>query len=209
VTLETYLAYLAMVLIFFAHPPGPSQMLFVAGALRHSVRRALPVMAGDLSANALQILAAGFGLAGVIAASATAFAVVKWVGIAYLVWIGIRIIRDAGSGPRREAPRAGQLFRRGFMTSAANPYAVVFFAALFPQFLDPSLPLLPQIVILGATYLVIDGTILLLMGIAAERLSSAAGGRFARRLAWLPGAGLIAAAGALALRGLPEPEPGR
>ncbi len=206
-TPETYLAYLATVLVFFAHPPGPSQMLFVAGSMRHGLRSALPIMAGDLSANALQIVAAGFGLAGAIAASATAFGVVKWLGIAYLVWVGLRIILDAGrfSGPRA-APRTGELFRRGFMTSAANPYAVVFFAALFPQFLDPAMPLMPQIVVLGVTYLAIDGTILLLMGGAAERLSRALGGQFERWLGFVSGLGLIAAAGALALRGTPEPQ---
>ena len=206
-TIETYLAYLATVLIFFAHPPGPSQMLFVAGAMRHGLKRATPIMAGDLSANSLQILAAGFGLAGLIAASATAFSVVKWAGIAYLVWVGIRIIRDSRrSGGPREAPSTGQLFRRGFLTSAANPYAVVFFAALFPQFLDPALPLVPQIAILGVTYLVIDGTILLLMGGAAERISRALGGTFERWLGIASGLGLIAAAVALAVRGLPDPE---
>ena len=94
----------------------------------------------------------------------------------------------------------------GFLTSAANPYAVVFFAALFPQFLDPALPLVPQIAILGVTYLVIDGTILLLMGGAAERISRALGGTFERWLGIASGLGLIAAAVALAVRGLPEPE---
>ncbi|MEM6824137.1 MAG: LysE family transporter [Pseudomonadota bacterium] len=206
-TIETYLAYLATVLIFFAHPPGPSQMLFVAGAMRHGLRRATPILAGDLSANGLQIIAAGFGLAGLIAASATAFAAIKWAGIAYLLWVGLRIILDARRGSAtREAPNRGQLFRRGFLTSAANPYAVVFFAALFPQFLDPALPLIPQIAILGITYIVIDGAILLLMGGAAERISRALGGAFERWLGYASGAGLIAAAAALALRGLPEPE---
>lgn len=204
-TVETYLAYLATVLLFFAHPPGPSQILFVAGAMRHGTRRALPIMAGDLSANTVQILVAGFGLAGLIAASATAFAIVKWAGIAYLVWIGIRIIRDARPpGHSRGIPRAGDLFRRGFMTSAANPYAVVFFAALFPQFLDPTRPVLLQIAMLGVTYLVVDGTILLLMGGAAERLSRALGGKVAHWLGWFSGAGMIAAAATLAVRGLPE-----
>lgn len=207
---ETYLVYLATVLIFFAHPPGPSQMLFIAGAMRHGLRRATPIMAGDLSANALQILAAGFGLASLIAASATAFAAVKWAGIAYLVWVGVRIIRDARRPQKaNHAPGKGELFRRGFLTSAANPYAVVFFAALFPQFLDPSLPLVPQIAILGMTYIVIDGAILLAMGGAAAQIARALGGTFERWLGIASGLGLIAAAAALAIRGLPDAEPSR
>ncbi|MEO1773329.1 MAG: LysE family translocator [Pseudomonadota bacterium] len=203
-TYETYLLYLGTVLIFFAHPPGPSQLLYIAGSLRHGPTRALPIVAGDLSANTLQILAAGFGLAGLIATSATAFAVVKWLGVAYLVYVGIKIMRDAGRGGQMAPPAPGRLFRQGFLTSAANPYAVIFFAALFPQFLDPTQPLLAQIAILGVTYLVIDGTLLLLMGGAAARLSRLLGSRFERWLGRLSGGALILTAGALALRGTPE-----
>ncbi len=206
-TLETYLLYLATVLIFFAHPPGPSQLLYIAGSLRHGPRRALPIVAGDLSANSLQILAAGFGLAGLIATSATAFSIVKWLGVAYLIYVGLRILRDAGRAREAQPPAAGRLFRQGFMTSAANPYAVIFFAALFPQFLNPAQPLLPQIAILGTTYIVIDGALLLLMGGAAARLSRLLGGAFERWLGRLSGVALIVTAGLLALRGTPDPSP--
>lgn len=203
---ETYLLYLGAVLVFFAHPPGPSQLLFVGGSIQHGVRRALPIMAGDLSANSVQIGIAGFGLASLISMSAGAFWLIKWAGIAYLVWIGISMIRDAGSirGPRRTPPRS-HLFRKGFLTSAANPYAVVFFAALFPQFIDPMLPVTPQILILGLTYLIIDGVILLLMGATAVRLVAFLGSQAELWLARLSGIGLIAAALALATRGEWEP----
>ena len=87
------------------------------------------------------------------------------------------------------------------MTSAANPYAVVFFAALFPQFIDPTIAVLPQVVILGLTYLVIDGAILLAMGASAARLVAALGSNFRKWLSIISGAGLIAAATAIALRG--------
>ena len=204
---ETYLLYLATVLVFFAHPPGPSQLLFAAGSLRHGARRALPIMAGDLSANALQILAAGFGLVGLITLSAEAFAAVKWIGVAYLVWMGVRIIRSAGrGGSGTAAPDRRRLFRQGFLTSAANPYAVVFFAALFPQFIDPTHALTPQIAVLAATYLVIDGAILLAMGAAAARLASALGGGFERWMGRVSGATLI---GTAVLIGLRDAEPAR
>ena len=203
-TIETYLLYLATVLIFFAHPPGPSQLLYIAGSLRHGPKQAMPIIAGDLSANSLQILAAGFGLAGLIATSATAFSIVKWLGVAYLIYVGIRIFRDAGRAREARPPAPGRLFRQGFMTSAANPYAVIFFAALFPQFLDPSQALLPQIAILGITYIVIDGTILLLMGGAAAKLSSLLGGTFERWLGRMSGIALILTAAVLAMRGTPE-----
>ncbi len=80
--LETYLAYLVAVLIFFAHPPGPSQLLFVAHSMRLNVKKAMPTLAGDLTANSLQIMIAGFGLAGLIQLSATFFLTIKWLGVA-------------------------------------------------------------------------------------------------------------------------------
>ena len=201
-TIETYIVYLGTVLIFFAHPPGPSQLLFIGGSVQHGLRRALPILAGDLSANAIQIVISGFGLASLIALSASAFTMLKYLGVAYLIWIGVRMIRDASHARAiRPAPSRGALFRRGFMTSAANPYAVVFFAALFPQFIQADASVAPQVAILGITYLVIDGSILVLMGAFATRLMSALGSRFERWLSITSGVGLILAAIAIALRG--------
>lgn len=204
-TIETYLLYLATVAVFFAHPPGPSQILFMAGSMQHGVRRAVPILAGDLSANALQIMIAGFGLVGLVALSAGFFTAVKWAGIVYLVYLGLRMILTARApSGTPSAPRRTALFRQGFVTSAANPYAVVFFAALFPQFIDPGLPIAPQVAILGVTYLVIDGAILILMGAMSARLFALLGSRFARWTGIVSGLGLLGAAALLALRGEPE-----
>ena len=75
--------------------PGPSQLLMLSNSGAHGFRRGLATAAGDLTANALQMLAAGLGLAAVIAASATALSVIKWAGVAYLIWLGVRMIRKA------------------------------------------------------------------------------------------------------------------
>lgn len=171
-TAETYLLYLGVLAAFFLHPPDTSQLLMVSNSLRHGLRRGLATAAGDLTANSLQMIAAAFGLTALIATSADALSVVKWLGVAYLLWIGLRLMlshpeerRIGGGAPARLAV----LFRQGFLTSSANPYAVVFFGALFPQFIDPALPILPQLAILGVTYLVVDGTFLVLWGWAATR----------------------------------------
>ena len=168
-TLETYLLYLGVVAVFFATPPDTSQLLIMSNSLRHGLRRALATVAGDLSANTIQMTLAAFGLTAIVAASAGALSVVKWLGVAYLIWIGLQLIF---AKPRAEGPAAGargRLFRQGFLTSTANPYAVVFFGALFPQFIDSAAPVLPQLLILGVTYLVVDGVILVLWGWAAVR----------------------------------------
>ncbi len=168
-SLETYLVYLGVLAAFFATPPDTSQLLIVSNSLRHGLRRSMATVAGDLSANALQMTLAAFGLTAVIAASADALWVVKWAGVAYLVWIGLRLMLSRGLADAAGAAHGGRLFRQGFVTSTANPYAVVFFGALFPQFIDPGLPLWPQLLILGLTYLVVDGLILLVWGWAATR----------------------------------------
>jgi len=174
VSAETYLLYLGAVAVFFATPPDTSQLLIVSNAMKHGLRRSLWVISGDLSANVLQMTAAAFGLAAIIATSAQAFGWIKWLGVAYLVWIGVQLmLSHGGQGPEQASPepRRPGLFRMGFVTSMTNPYAVVFFAAFFPQFIDPTVPILPQLVILGVTYLVVDGATLVLWGWAGERVA--------------------------------------
>lgn len=187
---ETYLLYLAAVAVFFATPPDTSQLLIVSNAMKHGLRRSLWVIAGDLSANVLQMTAAAFGLAAIIATSAQAFGWIKWLGVAYLVWIGLRLmLAREGPGQAQPAVKATGLFRVGFLTSMTNPFAVVFFAALFPQFIDTAAAVLPQLVILGATYLLVDGVTLVLWGWA--------GARVAQRLARISMTGLNRISGGL------------
>jgi threonine/homoserine/homoserine lactone efflux protein len=171
-TLETYIAYLAVVAVFFMTPPGPSQVLMISNSLRHGWKRSIATICGDLTANALQMLAAGFGLAVLISNSATTMIVIKWLGVAYLVFIGIRTFRAPPPDLSLHGARATsfkRLYFQGFLTSASNPKAVLFFAALFPQFIDPSLAIWPQLIILGTTYLLVDGVLLVAWGAGAER----------------------------------------
>jgi len=174
--METYLIYLAAVAVFFATPPDTSQLLIISNSVRHGLRRSAYTIAGDLTANSLQMTGAAFGLASIIATSASAFIWIKWLGVAYLVWIGMQLIRSKdqpGAVTADTSCQSFRLFRQGFVTSMANPFAVVFFGALFPQFIDPSMPVLPQLFILGVTYLVVDGIILLLWGWLGVRAATA------------------------------------
>jgi homoserine/homoserine lactone efflux protein len=170
---ETYLIYLA---VFFATPPDTSQLLIISNSVCYGLRKSAYTIAGDLSANCLQMTGAAFGLAAIIATSATAFSVIKWLGVAYLIYIGIQLFRSRDDVNDVDANQSGQafrLYRQGFVTSMANPFAVVFFGALFPQFIDPALAILPQLLILGVTYLIVDGAILLLWGWLGVRAASA------------------------------------
>lgn len=161
--LEIWTLYIATVLALMS-TPGPSQLLMLSNSGVHGFRRALATAAGDLTANALQMLAAGLGLAAILTAWGAALTVIKWAGVAYLIWLGVRMIRRAKpddpalTGAPQATLRA--LWLQGFITSASNPKAIVFFAALFPQFISADLAFWPQFLILSATYIVIDGLFL-------------------------------------------------
>ena len=200
---DTWLLYVGTVLIFMS-TPGPSHLLMLSVSATNGFHRSLATAAGDLSANALQIMAAGLGLAAFVSGFRYGFALIKWAGVAYLVWIGLRQIiasfRDHRQAAEMKPASLQQLWLRGFVTSAANPKAVVFFAALFPQFLTTEQPLAPQIATLGATYLFIDGCFLTTYGRAAswitKRLRS-------QQIVWVErvaGLGLIVAAIMLGLK---------
>lgn len=160
---DTWLTYLGVILLFMS-TPGPSHLLMISVGMNNSFKRSLATAAGDLSANVIQMCLAAFGLAAVLMSSQYGFLVIKWVGVTYLAWMGLRQILASfknKSGAKVVPKRSlSQLWTTGFVTSAANPKAVVFFAALFPQFIDSSLPLTGQLLVLGSTYLVVDGLFL-------------------------------------------------
>ena len=173
---ETWILYVATVLALMS-TPGPSQLLMLSNSSRFGFRKSLYTAMGDLTANWLQMLAAGLGLAALIAASGTALSVIKWFGVAYLVWLGLRMILSArpdGRVSEAEGTSASRhtLWLQGFVTSAANPKAVVFFASLFPQFISADLAFWPQFLILSATYIMIDGMFLSAYGYGASWIAS-------------------------------------
>lgn len=188
-------------------------MLGSAHGMRYGARGTLPTIAGDLSANTLQMIAAAIGLGAIITNSASAFTVVKWAGVAYLAWMGVNHLRHATRDVDQPDTGAGlnawSRYAQGFVTSASNPKAVVFFAALFPQFADPAAatsPVWAQFVILGAVFLVIDGLSVLLYAATAGQLSGwlSRRGRITTQRRFT-GLALLGAAGLLAAKGAPAP----
>lgn len=203
--LEVWLAYVGVLVVFMA-TPGPSHLLIMSIGLTHGFRRSLATTAGDLSANTLQMALAGLGLAAALMASQRVFLVLKWAGIAWLVWMGIKQIRRAlAKGKVASTDSQGvslvRLWLTGFLTSAANPKAIVFFAALFPQFIEPDSALLPQLLALGASYLMVDGLFLVTYGKLAGAFHQRANGTGQRIMGILSGLGLIGSAIILGVRG--------
>jgi homoserine/homoserine lactone efflux protein len=167
--------------------PGPNVALIVANSVAYGTRYGLLTLAGTSSAMVPQLLLVGLGMAALLGNLGSWFEVLRWVGAAYLVFLGIRQWRAPPQDLARVAaqPRsARRIYLRGLLVSLTNPKTLFFFGAFFPQFVASGRPAGPQIVVLSLTFLVVA---LLLDGVwamAAGRLRPllAANGRLRNRI---------------------------
>lgn len=207
-SLQHWLLYVSVVLAVIV-TPGPSAALCLTHGASHGVWRATATVLGGMAASLSLMSLSALGLGAAIAASTTLFLAIKFAGAAYLIWLGIGMWRapaapDAAGGAPAAAPapraRWARLWRQGFLVGIGNPKDLLFFGALFPQFLDPAKPMAPQFAVLAATWLAVDG--LAMTGYAAlgtrigPALRRSGAGRLFNRLT---GGAFIAAGGALAV----------
>lgn len=173
--IATWLSFVGTVIIL-AMTPGPSVLLATANSMKYGRSKTVGTILGDLSANLCQIILASIGLAAIAISSGELFQLIKWCGVLYLIYIGIAKIlsRPKITLQTDEVKERSwsKLYFEGFLMSAANPKAIVFFAALFPLFINEAYPIFPQIVILAITFLVIDGISLLIYASFASQLKS-------------------------------------
>jgi len=153
-----WLAFLITATVM-AFVPGPA-VLYVAGqGVRHGAKKAVAANLGILSGNAVWFAASAVGLATLIAVAAPLFIVIKWLGVAYLAWLGLCAWRDAvrGTGSltiARPVPTGLRMWRQGVLLQLANPKAILFFTALLPQFIDTAHAIAPQVFVLAVTSIV-------------------------------------------------------
>lgn len=182
-SLHLWLGYL-LALSLLSLAPGPSAVLAMAHGLNYGARRALPTVCGMESAVIVMMLAAGGGAGALLAASPAAFFAVKLVGALYLMWLGFRQWHAPVHGayakenalqnpPENAAPELNARGRwlAGFLCNISNPKGIVFMAAMLPQFLQPTRPIAPQLAILIATTIVIDGAVMAGYAAIAARLA--------------------------------------
>ena len=166
--LETWLAY-TLVTTTFLLIPGPTIILVISYSLLRGrqavIALVLGVGLGDLTAMSLSFLGVGVLLQTV----AIAFYLIKWLGAAYLIWLGIKMWLSASEFTDRDKKHRshawGEIFSSAYITTALNPKSIVFFLAFIPQFIEPELPFTTQVVILGATFFVL--AIISVLGYAA------------------------------------------
>jgi len=139
------LAYL-VVATALALAPGPDVMFVIANGMRHRAKGAIAAALGIGAGSALHATAAAIGVSAIIAASPLAFDILRYLGAAYLAWLGLQALRAAFSGSGiGEAPAAATavsawtVFRRGLITNLLNPKVVIFYLALLPQFVSVEL----------------------------------------------------------------------
>jgi homoserine/homoserine lactone efflux protein len=199
--LSTWLAFFAASWAI-SISPGPGALAAMSAGLNHGFRLGYATTLGLVLGIWSQLLVVGVGLGALLATSATAFTVVKWLGVGYLVWLGVQQWR-APARPLAElradaaAVTVGSLMRRGWVINAVNPKGTVFLLAVVPQFIELQQPLLPQYLVIGLTLgfsdmVVMAGYTALASRVLAE-LKSASHMRVLNRVF----GGLFVAAGAL------------
>jgi len=155
--------------------PGPNGLLALTHGALHGRRKALYTIFGGASGFIAVIALSMFGIGALLKASLTWLTVMKWVGGAYLVWLGVQVWRSPpiGIDIRRSAEsRAGwSLFRQGAFSALTNPKGLLFFAAFLPQFIDPARSLFVQFVIMAATFAVIEIVTEVFIASMAHRIS--------------------------------------
>ncbi|RZS37163.1 threonine/homoserine/homoserine lactone efflux protein [Herbihabitans rhizosphaerae] len=193
-----------------AMTPGANNLLGMHHAIRHGALRALTGLSGRLVAMALMIAAVAAGLGPLLASSELALTIIKWAGVAYLVYLGVRILVNTWRhGPGELGPLADEdavkslfpLVRKEFLVCAGNPKAVLIMTAFLPQFVESARgPVALQVALLGLVYLVAElaaGTVFVLVGgiIRSVRMSVRAQRNVDRGtgLALLGVAGMLAA----------------
>ncbi|MBB3999797.1 LysE family translocator [Aureimonas pseudogalii] len=159
-TIEHWLAFTAASAVLLAIP-GPTILLVVSHALTHGRRVARASVAGVALGDFTAMTASMLGLGALLATSAVLFTTLKWLGAAYLVYLGLKLWRAPVAEDARpeEDPReetsALRIFLHTYAVTALNPKSLVFFVAFLPQFLDASAPLAPQMIVFEATFLVL------------------------------------------------------
>ncbi|MGM1059083.1 LysE family translocator [Saccharothrix sp. Mg75] len=184
--------------VLVALTPGANNLLGMHHALHHGPAKALTAVLGRVAAFSAMVAAAVAGLGPVLAASEVALTVLKWVGVAYLLHLGLRVLLAPGEA--KPAAHGGAPLRKEFLVAISNPKALLVFTAFVPQFVDPARgPVAAQLALLGAVYLVAEvvaGTAYVLAGAGIRRAGLTK--RAKARLDRGTGVVLLGMAGALA-----------
>ena len=173
---ELWIVYVAAA-VGLSLTPGPNGLLALTHGVRFGVGRAVFTVAGGVTGFVVLMAASLAGLGALLAASERAFTVVKWIGAAYLVYLGIRLwsapppaVEPGAAGGSVDARRT-HLFLQGFAVAVSNPKALIFIAAFLPQFMVPGASYGMQLVVLAGTFAVVEFVYELAVAASAQRVA--------------------------------------
>jgi threonine/homoserine/homoserine lactone efflux protein len=186
--------------------PGPTVLLALSNGTRFGLKVACLGMLGAVAADVTLVTMVGFGLGALLVASEVLFQTVKWLGVVYVAFVGVSLIRagaEAGEEGRLlddvQEPTRAAAFSKSFVVAMSNPKYYLFMSAFLPQFIDSALPQFPQYALLGAIIAAIDLAVMsayALLGVRAVRIFPRSGVLWLNRLS---GGALMALAGSIAL----------
>ena len=170
-TLAIWLGFL-LAAILIAVTPGPGAVISMSTGMRQAYWAALTAILGLQAAILVHLLIVALGLGALLAASETAFSLVKLLGAVYLVWLGIQKWRAPAIPVDANMPAVGRrgLFLQGVLVNLTNPKAIIFIGALVPQFVDPAQPQIPQYLLIALTLCLTDLAVMSGYALAAVRL---------------------------------------
>lgn len=171
-SLNNWLLY-TLAAIGLSLTPGPNGLLALTHGALFGARRTIATILGGSLGFALVIALSMFGIGALLAASVGLLVVLKWLGGAYLVWLGIQVWRSPSIAVSRSTDIGGSpwwLFRAGLLSAVSNPKGILFFVAFLPQFIEPQSSLLLQFVIMASTFVVIEFFYELMVASLADRV---------------------------------------
>lgn len=201
-SIEHWLAFVVASAILLAIP-GPTILLVISYGLGHGRKFAAATVAGVALGDFTAMTASMLGLGALLAASATIFTALKWIGAAYLIYLGIKLWRaPVAHGETGEVPAKNEaalrIFLHAYVVTALNPKSIIFFVAFLPQFLDTTRPVLMQMIIFETTFLILAtlnaGTYALMAAMARQTIRKPKVQRIVNRTGrtLMIGAGLLA-----------------
>lgn len=171
--ISTWLVY-ALAAAGLSLTPGPNGLLALTHGALYGTRKTIATIFGGSAGFAFVIAASMFGIGALLKASVELLTVLKWVGGAYLIWLGIQVWRSEPIGVEKtsqpKAIRRGSMFRAGLLSASTNPKGILFFVAFLPQFIDPNRSLPVQFLIMAATFVVIEFCYELLVAGLADKI---------------------------------------
>ncbi len=201
--LDTWLIYL-LATIGLSLSPGPNGLLALTHGALHGRGKAIYTILGGVAGFVIVIALSMFGIGALLKASVGWITVLKWVGGAYLVWLGIQVWRAPPialeTGSAAGDARGAVLCRQGLLSALTNPKAILFFAAFLPQFIDPARSLFVQFVIMASTFAVVELVYEFMVATMAQSISPLLA-RIGRRFNRACGGIFMAIGVALPLRG--------